>query len=180
VSARQPLVSFPLKVLWSAVALLVTGLVVGFLLAGPWEVERSTTVAAPAAAVFPLLDDPRRWDEWAPLAGVPSTFSGPEHGAGATRRWDGPEVGDGTFTILSSTPDREVSYRVEVQEGRMVTEGTFRLEPAGGGTRIVWQERGDFGRNPLLGYVARTMDRTQGAQMEGALARLAEKVEAAR
>jgi len=44
----------------------------------------------------------------------------------------------------------------------------------------VWRERGDFGWNPLLGYVARTMDRTQGAQMEAALARLAERVRATR
>ena len=173
---QRPLVSFPLKVLWSAIGLLGLGLVVGVLLSGRWEVERSASIPAPPSAVFPWLDDPRRWDEWAPLGAVRATFSGPERGAGATRRWDDPEVGEGVFTILASAPDREVGYRVEVQGGRMITEGTLRLEPEASGTRIVWHEGGDFGRNPLLGYVARSMDRTQGAQMEGALARLAEKV----
>jgi uncharacterized protein YndB with AHSA1/START domain len=174
--AGAPIVSFPLKVLTGFTALLVLWLVVGLLLGGRWEVERSATLAAPPAAVFPWVDDPRRWDEWAPLGDVSTTFSGPERGAGATRRWDDPEVGHGVFTIVSSEPEREVGYRVEVQEGRMVTEGTLRLEPEGEGTRVVWRERGDFGRNPLLGYVARTMDRAQGAQMESALAQLAQKV----
>jgi carbon monoxide dehydrogenase subunit G len=174
-AARPPLVSFPLKVLWSAIALLVLGLGIGVAMGGRWEVERSASVAAPPASVFALLDDPRRWDDWAPLAGVESTFSGPERGAGATRRWDNPDVGDGVFTIVSTEPDREVGYRVEVQKGRMITEGTFRLEPEGAGTRVVWRERGDFGRNPLLGYVARNMDRTQGAQMEASLGRLGER-----
>ena len=166
--------------LTAAVGLLVLGLVIGIALPGSWEVERSATVSAPPAAVFPWLDDPRRWDEWAPLGDVTATFTGPQRGAGATRRWDHPELGDGLFAIVSTVPDREVSYRVEVQEGRMITEGTLRLEPEGTGTRVVWRERGDFGNNPLLGYVARTMDRAQGAQMERALTTLGEKAGAAR
>jgi hypothetical protein len=80
------------------------------------------------------------------------------------------------FTILSTILDREVRYRVEVQGGRMVTEGTLRLSAEGTGTRVTWQEQGDFGRNPLFGYLARSMDRMQGAQMEGSLARLGEQV----
>ena len=168
-----PLVSFPLKVLTAAIGLLVLGVAVGFLLPGRWEVERSAVLPAPPAEVFPWLDDPRRWDRWAPLGDVRATFSGPARGTGATRTWDDPEIGDGAFTIRSSVPDREIAYRVDVQDGRMVTEGTLRLEPEGSGTRVVWHERGDFGPNPLLGYVAGAMDRTQGAQMEAALARLA-------
>jgi carbon monoxide dehydrogenase subunit G len=85
-------------------------------------------------------------------------------------------MGDGVFTILSTILDREVRYRVEVQGGRMVTKGTLRLTAEGSGTQVTWQEQGDFGRNPLLGYVARSMDRLQGAQMEGSLARLRELV----
>jgi hypothetical protein len=172
----KPLVSFPLKVLWGAIGLLVLALVVGLALPGRWEVERSATLPAPPGEVFRWMDDPRRWDDWAPLGNVRPTFSGPERGAGATRSWDDPEVGDGVFTIVSSEADRAVSYRVEVQEGRMVTEGTLSLEPEGAGTRVVWRERGDFGRNPLLGYMARSMDRLQGAQMVAALARLSERV----
>jgi uncharacterized protein YndB with AHSA1/START domain len=174
VRPKRPLVSFPLKVLWSAVALLVLGLVVGFLLPGTWQAQRSATIAAPPERVFPLIDSPRSWGEWAPLGDVKATFEGPEHGAGATRRWDDPQVGDGVFTIVSAQPDREVQYRVEVQKGKMMTEGTVTLAPApGGGTTVTWAERGDFGHNPMLGYIARNMDQTQGAEMDGALRKLA-------
>jgi uncharacterized protein YndB with AHSA1/START domain len=131
-------------------------------------------VATPPAAVFPWLDDPRRWDEWAPLGDVETTFSGPARGSGAMRSWDDPEMGDGRFTILTAEADREVRYRVEVQEGALITQGTLRLAPEGAGTRVTWTEVGDFGPNPLMGYTALGMDRMQGNQMENALRRLAE------
>lgn len=174
------MISFPLKVLTATVGLLVAALVVGLLLPSRWEVERSALMSAPADAVFPWLDDPHRWEGWAPIGQVQATFSGPARGAGATRRWDDPQVGDGVFTIVSAVSDREVRYRVEIQGGTLVTEGTLRLEPEGSGTRVVWREAGDFGANPLFGYLARSMDHMQGAQMESALARLADSVAAER
>ena len=166
--------SFPLKVLAGASALLILALVVGFLLPGRWQVERTVRVAAPPEAVFPWLDDLRRWEEWAPLGDVASTLSGPERGTGAKRSWDDPAMGDGTFTILATVQDREVQYRVDVQEGTLITQGTLRLAPEGSGTRVTWTEVGDFGPNPLMGYTALGMDRMQGNQMENALRRLAD------
>ena len=172
--------SFPLKVLATASALLIAALVVGIVLPGRWEVERTVVVSAPPPAVFPWLDDPHRWDQWAPMGDVESTFSGPARGSGATRSWDHPEMGDGKFIILATREDREVQYRVEVQEGTLVTHGTLRLTPEGAGTRVTWTEMGDFGWNPLMGYTALGMDRMQGNQMENALRRLSELAAAAR
>ena len=169
--------SFPIKVLAGASALLAAALVVGWLLPGRWEVERSVRVNAPPEAVYAWLDDPRRWDAWAPLGDVESSFTGPDRGAGATRSWDHPDMGDGSFRILAAAPAREVRYRVEVQEGTLITEGTVSLAPEEGGTRVTWVERGDFGPNPLMGYTALGMDRMQGNQMENALRRLAEVAE---
>ena len=168
--------SFPLKVLATVSGLLMLALVVGWLLPGRWQVERDALVDASPAVVFGWLEDARRWGDWAPLGDVEASFSGPERGPGATRSWDHPELGDGVFTIVATDPDREVRYRVRVERGSLVTEGTFRLEPEGEGTRVTWQESGDFGRNPLFGFLAPSMDRMQGAQMEGALARLARRV----
>ncbi len=176
----RQIVSFPLKVLTVAIGLLVLGMVAGMVMGGKWQVERSVSVAVPPSAVFPWIDDARRWDEWAPLGDVKTTFSGPERGVGATRSWDDPNFGDGVFRIVETDPDQAVRYHVEVQKGSLVTDGVIELAPEGTGTRVTWREAGDFGHNPLMGYTARSMDRMQGPQMENSLKRLAEKVAATR
>ncbi len=38
--------------------------------------------------------------------------------------------------------------------------------------RVTWREEGDLGRNPLMGYVARNMPESQGAQMAEDLEKL--------
>ena len=66
-----------------------------------------------------------------------------------------------------------VSYRVEVNDGRMSTDGTLELNPEGAGTRVRWREEGDLGRNPLMGYWALSMDRAQSDELQKSLDRLA-------
>ena len=78
-------------------------------------------------------------------------------------------------SILESVAGERVRYRVEVEGGSMITEGTIDLERLADGTegtRVTWRETGDFGWNPILGYVARAMDRLQGREMEVGLERL--------
>ena len=169
--------SFPLKVLATAAGLLILALVVGLAAPGPLGGGAECLGGRRPGCRLQLARGP------APLGrlGLPgrgrgALSPGPERGPGATRRWDHQELGDGVFTILATVPHREVRYRVLVQQGSMVTEGMLRLETEGDGTRVTWRERGDFGWNPLLGYLAPSMDRMQGAQMEGALARLARRV----
>jgi hypothetical protein len=47
----------------------------------------------------------------------------------------------------------------------LVTEGDI--------TRVIWEEAGDFGWNPLLGYLAGRMGTLQGEQLSFALETLA-------
>jgi hypothetical protein len=56
----------------------------------------------------------------------------------------------------------------------MRTSGEIRLEERPGGTLVRWHEKGDLGRNPLMGYWARSMPRIQSVEMAKALDRLAE------
>ena len=52
----------------------------------------------------------------------------------------------------------------------ILTWGDVTLSPAeGGGTRMEWQERGDFGWNPLLSFMALGMSRMQGEEMSKSL-----------
>lgn len=150
----------------------MTFLVIGLLLPGRWQVQRSHLLAAPPEEIFPWLDSPARWAAWVPWPEAGASFAGPPEGVGASRSWADPEWGEGTFTLTRVEPPSRVEYRVEVEEGRMTTLGTILLVPQDGGTRVEWQEEGDFGWNPLMGWVARFMDRLQGRELERSLVRL--------
>ena len=50
--------------------------------------------------------------------------------------------------------------------------GELRIEALEGGSRVTWREEGDLGRNPMMGYVARNMPKSQGVQLVEGLERL--------
>lgn len=155
-------------------------LVVGLLLSKQWSAERSVRIQAPPETVFIHVDSLALWDEWTVWGDVESRFDGPGRGKGARRAWDDPRYGEGTFTVVESDPPSSLRYEVVVEGGALKIRGSLRLAPEDGGTRVTWREEGTFGRNPLLGYVARSMARSQAAEMERSLARLEDVVAAAR
>ncbi len=155
-------------------ALSIGFLLIGFLLPGTWTVQRTAAVDAPPSVVFPFVNEVARWSEWTPWPDVGVETFGPPGGVGAGLRWDDAEMGDGEFSITGSEGDRRVAYRVAVQGGSLLTRGTLELEPDGPATLVTWTESGDFGWNPILGWVALFMDRLQGREMEKGLARLSE------
>jgi len=166
-----------LGLLWAGIGLiglLLTGfLLVGLVLPGTWEVRREAELQASPAEVYPLLADLDAWEAWTHWPELSGFESGANTGVGATRAWDDGNYGQGRLTVTSLLPDSHVGYEVEV-DGSMRFEGTLVLtRTEQGGTALIWTERGDFGRNPLMGYTARSMDRLQGREMEKSLARLA-------
>ncbi len=172
---RSP-VSLGARILGTGAALLILFLLVGFLLSGKWEADGTLVIAAEPTDLFPLLESPQGWKQWTPWPDSGLVASGPASGPGARMSWDDPNLGDGVFEILETESPHLVRYRVSVQDSTMRTEGSLRLAPDSGGTRISWEERGDFGRNPLMGYWALAMHRSQGRELEKSLVRLAELV----
>lgn len=160
------------RVLGSLAALMVLGLAVGFALPGSWSARRAALLQAPPEVVFALLSVPESWQGWTAWPPGGMEAEGPAAGSGARLRWSDPEMGDGTFEIVEAVPSHLVRYRVEVHGGSLVVDGVLELSPEGSGTRVGWQENGDFGWNPLMGYWARFMERVQGRQLEASLQRL--------
>jgi len=155
-------------------------LVVGLLLPSGWDAERTTVLTAEAEDVLPFLVAPARWTKWTPTPDSGVDAFGPTEGPGAGYRWDDPAYGEGEFRITAVTSSGEVRYEVEVEGGSIRILGQIVLEPSGDGTTLVrWREEGDFGWNPLLGYLASRMNELQGAQMEASLSALQTAVEAA-
>ena len=159
------------KIFGGIAAVLVTFMIIGLLLPGTWSAEASIQIEAAPEDVFPYLNDLSRWDTWTNWGDIESALSDPPRSVGASRTWDDPNFGSGSVTITSSSAPTLVRYEVEVEGGASVS-GELRIEASGGGSQVTWREEGDLGRNPLMGYVARGMRRSQAAQLTEGLEKL--------
>ena len=175
-SSRGPF-SIGVIVLGGGAAVGMLFLVVGYLLPTRFEATAERVVDVPSEAVFRYLDSPEGWRDWTtwPEAGLER--SGPDRGEGAKLGWNDPELGSGSFTLTRVDAPRRVEYRVEVggsmrTGGSMLTEGAITLAEEPGGVRVQWRERGDLGRNPLMGWWALSMDRAQSDELVKGLERL--------
>jgi len=158
-------------ILGSGGILLTLFLLIGWLLPQSWEAEASTVIDAPASELYPLLDSPEGWQRWTPWPDSGVERTGPTRGQGATLSWNDPELGAGSFAIVSATEQR-VDYAVRVDEGAMRTDGTLSLTQEAGGVRVQWREEGDLGWNPLMGYWALSLSRAQSEELAKGLERL--------
>ena len=174
-----------LKILF-ALAVIVAGFaIVAALQPAAYHVTRSTTIAAPAAAVFARVNDLHQWQEFSPWAKldpeVKNTFAGSPAGAGAVLSWVGnSKVGEGRMTITESRPAELIRMNLEFikpMPGTSVVEFTF--QPDGTQTQVTWTMSGD---NSFLGKamcLVVSMDKMVGGDFEKGLAALKSLSEAA-
>jgi hypothetical protein len=113
-----------------------------------FTVSRSATIAAPASAVFPFVNDLHQWDKWSPWEKVDPamkrTYEGPSSGLNASYGWAGnKEVGEGRMTITESKPNEVVRMRLEFfkpMEG--TNDVTFLFTQIGVQTGVTWAMSG--------------------------------------
>jgi uncharacterized protein YndB with AHSA1/START domain len=109
-----------------------------------FHVQRSTTINAPAAKVFPLIDDFREWTKWSPYEkldpAMKRTYGATTVGKGATYAWDGDgKAGAGRMEIVESTAPSKVGIALDFKrplENR--AKAMFTLEPRGDATLVTW------------------------------------------
>ena len=109
-----------------------------------FRVQRSTTINAPAAKVFPLIDDFRRWTAWSPFEKMDPTmrrtYGATTAGKGATYAWQGDgKAGAGRMEIAESTAPSRVGIVLDFEKpiaNRART--TFTLSPHGDATLVTW------------------------------------------
>ena len=159
------------KVFGGLAAVLLTLMLIGLVLPGTWSAEASIQIEATPREIFPYLEDLGRWDQWTNWGDIDSELSDPSRGTGASRSWDDPNFGSGSVTIIDSGLPISVTYEVKVGDNASVF-GELTIEAVGEASRVRWREEGDFGRNPLMGYVARGMSESQGAQLAEGLEKL--------
>ena len=152
------------------VCLAIMGL--GLALPGTWEAEQTFEFQQEPADLFPFLSDLARWEAWTVWSDFESVVSDPSAGPGATRHWDDANYGEGRVELVEVVPLTLVRYRVEIEQGSAWVNGEIVLSKTAVGTRVTWSESGDFGWNPLMGFMARRMPASQRMQMLEGLERL--------
>ena len=148
-----------------------------------FAVERSTTIAAPADRLFPLINDLRVFNTWNPYArkdpAMQSRYSGPAAGAGAALDFQGnKDVGRGRITITGSKAPSEVTMQLDMFEP---FEGhntvVFTLAPDGAGTLVTWAMHGPSAFITKLMGLFFNMDQMIGQDFEAGLANLRQRAE---
>jgi hypothetical protein len=148
-----------------------------------FKVSRSTTIAASAKLIFPMIEDLRAQSAWSPFEKDPNmkrTYSGPPRGKGAVYAWDGNrQVGAGRLAITSSVPPSKVVLLLEMFRPFKATNTVeFALAANDASTDVSWTMEG---RQP---YLAKLMglfmscDKMVGGEFEEGLAKLKALAEA--
>lgn len=141
-----------------------------------FRVERSLEIGAPAAAVFPLVNDFHKWQGWSPWdqldPGMKRTFEGAPAGSGAVYSWTGNDkVGAGRMTILDSQPDQRVAIKLEfIKPFESSSDTRFTLTPSGSGTKLTWSMEGKSNFMTKAYSLFVDMDKMVGADFERGLA----------
>ncbi len=111
------------------------------------HVEKSIVINAPASAIFPHLNNMKKFTAWSPWSKMDpeavQTFEGAEAGAGAKMSWVGEKTGKGSQWVEESVENERVKTGLafEGMEGNAWAE--FKLSPEGDGTKVVWTYDGD-------------------------------------
>lgn len=152
-----------------------------------FRIARSTTVAAPAAAVFRHLNDFRAWQAWSPWAKLDpdckNTYSGAPEGVGAAMAWEGNDkVGKGSMLIEEVRTAEKLRIRLVFEKPMAATnEAIFTLRADGnGGTAVEWAMTGE---NNFMGKAFGLfvdVDKMVGADFERGLANLKALAETAK
>lgn len=144
-----------------------------------FHVERSLTINAPAASIYPHINNYKNWAAWSPWEKVDPnmkrTYSGPESGKGAKYAWVGnADVGEGDMEIIESDPSKIVIKLHFVKPFEGTDTATFTMQPEGDATKVTW---GMTGPSPFMCKVMQVfmnMDECCGKEFNKGLASLKE------
>ncbi len=172
------------KILLAVAVILAVLVLVGLLLPKTYHVERSTTINAPAAQIYPLISAFRRWPEW--IAWTTNKYSDmqlkygdSDTGVGAGYSWTGKSSGSGAIKFTKLEPGKGIAYALDFENGQYLSTGEISIVPEGAGVRVTWTNDGDLGSNPLGRWFGLFMDRMMGPDFAEGLARLKARTEAA-
>jgi len=148
-----------------------------------FRVQRSITIKAPAATIFPQVNDLRAQQSWSPWEAkdpaMKRAYSGEQSGKGAKYEWQGnKQVGHGGMEIVESTPPTRVLMKLDfITPFPANNMAEFVLEPKGDSTVVTWAIYGpSLFMSKLMG-VFMSFDTMIGKEFETGLAKLKAQME---
>jgi uncharacterized protein YndB with AHSA1/START domain len=167
------------KVMGIAVVVVLAGVLI-FAATKPrtFRVQREIFIKAPAAKIFPLINDFHQWQAWSPYENLDPamkrTFSGEPLGKGAVYAWAGNHlVGQGRMEITNSNLPSKIVVQLDFDKPMKASNiSEFTLESQGAGTKVTWAM---YGPNRYLHRVMGvffSMDKMVGKGFETGLASL--------
>src|SRR5437879_11299420 len=108
-----------LKIIAVVVVVLIAAVLV-FALTKPdnFRVERATTIKAPPAKIFAVINDFHAWGSWSPWEkldpNLKRTYSGSTSGKGAVYAWEGnSKVGAGRMEITDAAAANKITIKLD-------------------------------------------------------------------
>ena len=173
------------KILIALAVIMVVFLIVVAMQPSQYQVTRSATMSAAPAAVFPYVNEVKKWEAWNPWGKIDPamklTYEGPPAGKGAAYAWVGNrEVGEGRMTITDSRPNELVQFKLEFFKPMAGTsDAEFTFKPEGNQTTVTWSMSGKNNFIAKAMCLFMNMDQMIGGQFEKGLAAMKSVVEAA-
>ena len=168
-----------LKIILIAIpTIIVVFLIVVAMRPSNYRVARSIVIAAPQDAVFPHMNELKKWEVWNPWGkadpNMKLTYGGPASGVGANYSWAGnKEVGEGRATITESRPGESVKYEMEFFKPMPgFSEMDFTFKPQGNQTEVTMTVTGEKNFMARAFCLFVNMDKMIGGKFDRSLADL--------
>ncbi len=130
------------RILFALLGIIAVALLVAAFLPKHFEYERSIDIKAPKDVVFSIVNDLKTQETWGPWQKedptIKNIYNEIEAGTGQKSSWTSEDSGNGSQTIVESTPPSSVKVKVEF-EGQGGGDGWYKMEDgADGATKTSW------------------------------------------
>ena len=185
IAAHNPSTSMIKKIAIALVLIVIVFAIVVATRPADFRITRTTSIAAPPAAVFAQVNDFHKWDAWSPWAkldpAMKQTHEGAPAGTGAIYSWVGnSDVGEGRMTITESRPNEMIGIKLEfLKPFAAVNTTEFSFKPEGNQTVVTWSMTGTNNFMAKAFGLFMNMDKMVGGDFEKGLAQMKSVTEAA-
>jgi len=149
-----------------------------------FRIARKVTIQAPADAIFPLISDLRRFNEWNPFAkadpSIKIAYGATTAGPGGSYNWDSTgQAGKGRMEITEADAPKRVAMSLQFDKPMKANNHVvFALQPHGSSTEVTWEMSGTYGFLHKTMGVIFNFDKMVGGEFEKGLADLKSQAEA--